>query len=103
VVNEDAAHHAGGNGKKMCAVLPRHIVRVHQAQVGLVHQRRGLQAVVRSLVGHVALRNPVQLSVDERNQPLESGFVALPPFQEQPGDLGGMVRNVRSLSPFSAF
>jgi hypothetical protein len=32
----------------------------------------------------------VQLAVDERNQPLESGVIAFPPLDEQPGDIGSV-------------
>ena len=39
--------------------------------------------------------------MDERNQSLEGGLVALPPFQKQPGDLRGVVRNAAILSLFA--
>jgi hypothetical protein len=72
-------------------------MRIHKAQVGLVHQRRCLQAVIRTLARDVALGNAMELSVYERDQPLESALVALPPFQEQPGDLRWVVWNGSSL------
>ena len=45
----------------------------------------------------------MELSVYERNQPLEGAFVALSPFQKQSGDIRGMVWNASSLSRFHIF
>ena len=36
-----------------------------------------------SLARHAAPGNPVELAMDERNQPLDRGRIALSPFQEQ--------------------
>jgi len=78
-------------------------MRIHQAEVGLIDQRSRLQAVIRALVGNVALGNPMELPVYERDQPLEGGLVALPPFLEQSGDLGGMAGNAIQFRPFRPF
>jgi len=48
---------------------------------------------MRPLVPNVPARHLMKLLVHERNQPVEGAFVASPPFEKQPGDLGGMVRN----------
>jgi len=42
----------------------------------------------------------MELVVDERNQLLEGGFVALAPSEEQFGDLGGMLGNGAILMRF---
>ena len=48
--------------------------------------RRCLQAVPHALTRHAALRDPVELLIDERNQPLEGSLVALAPLLQQSGD-----------------
>jgi hypothetical protein len=39
--------------------------------------------------------------MDERNQSPEGRLVALPPFEKEPGDLRGVVRNADILSLFA--
>ena len=39
------------------------------------------------------IRDPVQFMVYERNQPLEGTLVAPPPFEKEPGDPRGVLRN----------
>ena len=65
---------------------------VDQPEIGLVDERRGLEAVARALSRHAAPRDAVKLPVDERNQPLEGALVAPPPFEKQPGDLRWLAR-----------
>ena len=55
-----------------------------------------LEAVTRALSRHAALRDLVELPVDEWNQLLEGTLVAPPPFEKEPGDSRGVLRN----SPF---
>jgi hypothetical protein len=87
VVHEDAAHHAGGDGEKMRAVVPLDRFPVDQTDIGLVDERRRLKAVSDALPRHAAPRDSVELLMDERNQSLESALVALTPLEEQPGNL----------------
>ncbi len=67
----------------MRSVLPAHATGVHQPQVSLVDQRRGLQGVVGALLAHVSMRQPVQLPVDDRDQLVESRLFSIAPSQEQ--------------------
>ena len=103
MVHEDAPHHASGHREEMRAVLPLDVFGVDQPQIRLVDERRRLKAVPGTLSCHAASRDLVELPVDERNQSVEGGLVALPPFQKQPGDLRGVVRNAAILSPFAWF
>jgi hypothetical protein len=102
VINKDATHDPRGYREEMRAVVPRHVFRIYQTEIRLIDECRGLQAVIRTLVPDVPLRDSMELCVNERNQPLQGVVVALPPFQKQPGDLCGMVWNAISLGHFSA-
>ena len=51
-----------------------------------------------ALARHAAPGNAVELPMDERNQPLDHGRIALSPFQEQASDLGGALRNTAIIS-----
>ena len=94
MIDQDAPHDARRHREEVRAILPRDVLHVDQPQVRLVDQRRRLEAVARTLAGHAAAGDPVQLAVDERNQPLEGVLVALSPFQQQSGDLGGWLGDV---------
>jgi hypothetical protein len=100
VVHQDAPHDASGDGKEVRAIVPCHLFRIDQTEIRLVDERRGLQAVIRTLVPDVSLRDSMELCVHERNQSLQGILVALSPFDKQPGDFRGMVWNVMSLGPF---
>ena len=53
-------------------------------QVGLVHQRRGLESLPRLLLGHPLLREPPKLPVDERQEITGRLGVALLDRREDP-------------------
>jgi hypothetical protein len=82
-IHEDTAHETGGHGQKMRPVLPVHPPDVDQAQIRLVHERRGLEAVPGALPGHAALRDPMELPLDQRDEARQRLCVATPPRQEQ--------------------
>lgn len=63
----------------MTAVLPPHLVPAEQPKANLVDERGCLHRHGRSLAGKVADGHPVQLVVDEWNQPLERALVAIGP------------------------
>jgi hypothetical protein len=64
------------DGEKVRTVLPADVLRIHQAQVGFVHQRRGLQGVAVALATHLALRHAVQIAIDERRKALHRALIA---------------------------
>jgi hypothetical protein len=87
VVHEDAPHHLRGDAEEVGAVLPLHAALVHQAQVGLVHERRRLERVLRGLAAHRPRRAPPQLGVHLGQQPVASCLIAGPPGDEELGDV----------------
>ena len=70
----------------MHSIVPLDRLPVDETDIGFVDERGCLQAVPHALSRHAALRDPVELLMDERNQPLESSLVALTPLQQQCGD-----------------
>src|SRR5262245_25577595 len=100
VIHEDASHDAGRDGEKMRAVVPRDRLAVYEAEIGLVDERGGLEAVARPLAGHAAPRDVSELLVDERNQLRKGSFVALPPGEEQASDMCRMIRNTAIVGGF---
>jgi hypothetical protein len=71
------------------AVLPADLIDLDQAQVDLVHERRRLQRVPGPLPAHVTQRDPAQLLVDQRDQPLEGiGLASAPSKEECRGTFG---------------
>ena len=69
----------------MRPILPVHVLRIHQPQVGLVHEGGGLEAVACSFAAHAPSGDPLQLLMDERSQSGERGLVAGSPREEEPG------------------
>ena len=67
----------------MCPVAPLDLRAADQAEVGLIEQRRRLQAVSGPLGGHEYPRELVQLAVHERNELLERGGIAIRPRFEE--------------------
>ena len=72
----------------MRPVLPLDLRAVDQAKVGLIEQRRRLQAVSSALGGHAVPRYLVQLAVHERDELLERGGIAIRPGSEQRRNIG---------------
>ena len=93
MVDENAAHHASRNRHEVCAIVPCDSVAIDQPQIRLVDERRRLKALRRTFARQAAACDPVELFVDERNQPLEGRLVAFPPLDQEPGDFRGVVRN----------
>ena len=65
MVHEDAAHHFGGDGQEVRAVLPIDPILVDQPQVGFVNERGRLQGVVAPLPTQIACRARPQVSVNQ--------------------------------------
>ena len=89
VIDEHAPHQAGRDAKKVRAVLPADTPGVGQAKKRLVHERGGLQRVSAPLAAHVASSQAAQLRLDERQQLLERGIIAVAPRPQQLGDRPG--------------
>ena len=69
--------------KKWTAVLPLHPLIVHQAQISLVYQCRGLQAVPRALASHAPAGQSVEFPIDDGRQLLKGTFVSVAPGTER--------------------
>ena len=57
-----------------------------ELEVGLVHQRGGLQRVAAALAVELAVGDPAEVFVHQRDQPLQGAAVARLDGLEQPGD-----------------
>src|SRR5579863_10193243 len=68
----------------MGAILPLHVLIIHQAHVGLIDQSRGLEAVAGALAFHVAACQAVKLVINDGGQPMEGALVSVAPGAEQP-------------------
>ena len=86
LLDENAPHRLGGGRKEMPAALPRCVV-AKESQVGLVHQRGGLQGLTRTLTCHARLRETAKLAVDERQQLRRGVGVARLGTLQQPRNL----------------
>ena len=86
-IDEDAPHQPRRHREEVRAVLPAYVLDVQQPDVGLVHERCGLQTVAHPFAGHTAARNPMQLRVDDGDQTLQRLVVPVAPRFEQPRDV----------------
>ena len=66
--DQDAPHDARCHGQEVSPILPLHALDFDEPEVGLVHERRGLNSLAGALVPHGALRDALQLFVNERNK-----------------------------------
>jgi hypothetical protein len=80
-VDKDAAHQPGCHGEKVRPVLPVHVLRIHEPQVGLVDKGGGLEVAGRALAADTPSGNPLQFLVDEGSQSGERGVVTRSPRQ----------------------
>jgi hypothetical protein len=80
----------------MRPVLPFDEFPFDQPEIRLIDEDRCLEALARALSRHAALRDLVELPVDEWNQLLEGTLVAPLPFEKEPGDSG--MPHLRSFS-----
>ena len=87
VVDQDAAHGLRGDREEVAAVLPREVLLPFQAQIGLVNQCGGLQAVGGSFATSVGSRNLAQRGVDGGKEPLVRSRLAGAPRSEETGNL----------------
>jgi hypothetical protein len=70
-VHQDAPHDLRRDGEEMRPILPVDPLPVHEAYIGLVNQRGGLQRDARLFPAQVLPGQLTKLSVDERREPLQ--------------------------------
>ena len=85
VIEQDAAHLGGRHGQKMSAAFERRAL-VHQLDVGLVNQGRGLQRVLAALAAEVGAGQAMQLVIDQRQKLVDGVFIAAPQIPQQARD-----------------
>src|SRR5207237_6131240 len=69
IIDQDAAHGLGRGGKEVAAAVPvLGFVRVHQPEVGLVDQGRGLERLAGYFLGQLLGGQLAQLVVDQRKE-----------------------------------
>lgn len=77
VVDQQAAHDVGSYSKEVSLPLPVSASLVHQLEIGLVDQGRGLKGVAGSLSIQIPLGKAAQLVVDHREQVLRRSRTCL--------------------------
>src|SRR5262249_47198951 len=88
LVNQDAAHGLGGGGEEVAAAVPvLGLFDIHQAQIGLVDQGRGLEGLSRLFLSQQLGREPAQFVVDQGDEWLGGGRVALLDGRQDARDL----------------
>jgi hypothetical protein len=80
--DEDTPHDARRHAQEVGAIAPVD-ARAEQPEIRLVDQDGRFHRMGRRIPAQLSTREAAQLGVDERNQPVESGRVAGPPFAEQ--------------------
>ena len=82
-IHQYATHQLSRNGKEMGAILPAHIFQIDKPLIRFVDQGRGLQRVCAALPHHMSVREPVQLVINERDQPVQRFLLPLVPRLQQ--------------------
>ena len=88
MIDKNLSHDAATERMEMQAVADGNRLALQETQERFIDEGGGLQRVPRALVGHVMNGDAVQFTVHERNQPLQGGFVPIPPLDQQAGDIG---------------
>ena len=83
VAHQDAPHDFGGNRKKLRPVLPRQLILIEKAKVGLAHQRRRLQRVPGAFPAKKLRRLPMQFVIDDWQKRFDRPRVAFAPAMSQ--------------------
>src|SRR5678815_4423809 len=68
VIHKNAAHYPCRDREEVGAILPVDPSDIDQANVSLVKERRGLQCVIGTLVGHITVGESVQVRVQHLEQ-----------------------------------
>lgn len=85
IARERVPHQLRAHGKEMRTVLPIDFPQVEELHVDLVNESGVLQDVIGFFPGHVALRETVQLFVNEGGQMVERLAVSAAPSAQQSG------------------
>ena len=78
VIAQDVARHCGCKRKEVRAALDARQRLVHKIDIGLVNQGRGVERMIAAPPPTLPMGQPVKLLVDEREELVEGGLVAIP-------------------------
>ena len=67
MIDQDTAHQLGGDGEKVCAILPMNALAIDKPQVRFIDHRRRLQRVAGMLSAHVVVSQASQLVINQRH------------------------------------
>jgi hypothetical protein len=82
VIDQDVPHERRGEREEVRAIPQADAATLHEAQIRLIEERRGLERMTRRFAPHMPPRQLTQIPIDQRHQPLERRVVALPPGQQ---------------------
>src|SRR5262249_31727359 len=83
VIDQQEPHGPGSDRKEVSAVLPFDVLLLDQAEIGFVDERGGLQRVTGTLPLEVALSQPAQFVIDQRDELVKGRPISLAPIAEQ--------------------
>ncbi len=86
VVHQNLAHRRRGDAEEVGAILPGDAALIDHLQVGFVHERRAVHGAPGPPSAELAARNPAQVVVDERHEPVEGARFSLTMCQQRFGD-----------------
>jgi hypothetical protein len=87
MVNQNAAHHGGGDCEEVRTALPIDLLHTRQAEICLVHQRGGLQRMIHGLSAKIVRGSSTQFSINEGDQPIFGILIPGVDLDEQLGNL----------------
>src|ERR1022692_449658 len=83
MINQNAPHQLGRNREKMGAILPLHVLVIHQPHIGFVDQSGGLQAMTGAFSFHVSSREAMEFAINDGRKAVERGSVSITPGSKQ--------------------
>jgi hypothetical protein len=87
VVDEQTPHHPGRHGEEVSAVAESRATQVHQLEVRLVNQRRGVQRRARIVMPKPEMGDAPQVVVQQGHELVQRFPVSLAPALQQLGDV----------------
>gem|GEM_PF-5854923 len=87
ITDKDAAHHLRGHRKEMLAALPVNGIDVHQLEVGLMHEPRRIERVIRTLISHPYVSQSLKLTVEDGNDVFQCLLIAFSVINKELSDV----------------
>jgi hypothetical protein len=89
-IDQNTPHQLSRYGKEMSSALPVDLIRINQAEKGLIHQCTRLKRVARVLTSHEIAGDSAQLTINGRYQLIQRRFITFSPSDQQLRDLRGV-------------